>query len=176
VLRWGLVPHWSKALSIGTKLINARVEGIDTKPPFRDAFRQRRCLIPASGFYEWKTTPGGKQPFAIVPRDEPLFAFAGLWENWRDKAAGEGAEWIRSCTIITGAPNDLCAPIHDRMPVILPSHAWPRWLGEEESASGELLALLKPYPASHMRAYPIGARVGAVKNDDESLLEPAATA
>jgi putative SOS response-associated peptidase YedK len=176
VLRWGLVPHWSKDLSVGAKLINARAEGIETKPSFRDAFKHRRCLIPASGFYEWKSAPSGKQAYAVVPKDEPLFAFAGLWENWRDKTAGEGAEWVRTCTIITGTPNELSAPIHDRMPVILPPAAWPTWLGEREASSGALLALLQPYPASHMRAYPIGARVGSVKNDDEALLEPAGSA
>jgi putative SOS response-associated peptidase YedK len=94
ILRWGLVPHWAKDLSFGSRCINARAETIASTPAFRDAFKSRRCIIPASGFYEWKKTGGAKQPFAIVPKDEALFAFAGLWENWRDRSAGEGAEWI----------------------------------------------------------------------------------
>ena len=170
-LRWGLVPHWAKDLSIGSKCINARAEGIAKLPSFRDAFRRRRCLIPASGFYEWAKTKPAKTPYAIVPKDEPIFAFAGLWENWRDKAAGDSAEWIRTCTIITGEPNELVRPIHDRMPVILPREAWAKWLGEESAFADELRALLKPYPAERMRAYPISTRVNSVKNDEPSLLK-----
>ena len=172
-LRWGLVPYWAKDLSSGAKCINARAERVADAPSFRDAFKKRRCIIPASGFYEWKKTGGAKQPYAIVPKDEPAFAFAGLWENWRDKAAGEGAEWVRTCAIITGEPNELVAPIHNRMPVILPREAWPKWLGEQSAHWDELLALLKPYPAERMRAYPISTRVNSVKNDDASLLDAA---
>jgi putative SOS response-associated peptidase YedK len=113
-----------------------------------------------------------KTPYVIVPSDEPLFAFAGLWENWRDKAAGGDAEWIRTCAIITGPPNELVAPIHDRMPVILPSEVWARWLGEEEAGKDELQSLLKPCPAERIRAYSISTRVNSVKNDDAGLIEP----
>ncbi|MGO8920248.1 MAG: SOS response-associated peptidase [Stellaceae bacterium] len=169
-LRWGLVPHWAKDLSFGSRCINARAETVATMPTFRDAFMARRCIVPASGFYEWKKT-GAKQPYAIVPEREPLFAFAGLWENWRDKSAGEGAGWIRTCAIITGEPNELVAPIHDRMPVILPREAWAKWLGEEPAHKDELLALLTPFPAERMRAYPISTRVNSVKNDAPDLLE-----
>jgi putative SOS response-associated peptidase YedK len=109
-LRWGLVPHWAKDLSFGYKTINARAETVAKTPAFRDAFKSRRCIIPASGFYESKKTPEGKVPYAIVPKDEPLFAFAGLWENWRDKATGDAAEWIRTCVIITGEPNEVQRP------------------------------------------------------------------
>jgi putative SOS response-associated peptidase YedK len=119
-LRWGLVPHWANDLKLGSRMINARAEMVVTIPAFRDAFKSRRCIIPASGFYEWKQTGGAKQPYAIVPKGEQLFAFAGLWENWRDKAGGESVEWIRTCAIVTGEPDELMAPIHNRMPVILP--------------------------------------------------------
>lgn len=168
-LRWGLVPHWAKDLSFGARCINARGETLATTPAFRDAFRARRCLIPASGFYEWQKSGATKTPYAILPRDEPFFAFAGLWENWRDKASGE---WIRSCAIVTGPANALLEPIHQRMPVILAPADWPRWLGEEPASSEELLALLKPYPAERIRAYPVSTRVNSVKNDDAGLIEP----
>jgi putative SOS response-associated peptidase YedK len=170
-LRWGLVPHWAKDLSFGARCINARAETIATMSTFREAFNSRRCIIPASGFYEWKKTGATKTPYAILPEGEPLFAFAGLWENWRDQSAGEG-EWIRTCAIVTGKPNQLVAPIHDRMPVILPCEAWAIWLGEEPAHKDEILALLKPFPAARMKVYSIGTRVNAVKNDDAGLIEP----
>jgi putative SOS response-associated peptidase YedK len=170
-LRWGLVPHWAKDLKIGSKMINARAETVATMPAFRDAFKARRCIIPASGFYEWQKTGPAKQPFAIVPEGDPLFAFAGLWENWRDRAAGESAEWIRTCTIITGEPNELVAPIHNRMPVILRREAWPQWLGEGSTRKDDLQLLLNPLPAERMRAYPISSKVNSVKNDEPSLLD-----
>lgn len=171
-LRWGLVPHWAKDLSIGARLINARAETLAKTPSFRDAFARRRCLIPASGFYEWQKNAEGKQPYAIVPADEPLFAFAGLWENWRDRDAGEAAPWLRSCTIVTGPANALLAPIHDRMPVILPRQAWGAWLGEIPASPAALQALLVPFPAERMRAYPVSPRVNNVRNDDSSLADP----
>ena len=171
-LRWGLVPHWAKDLKIGSRLINARAETVATLPAFRDAFESRRCLIPASGFYEWRKDGPTNTPYAIVPTDAPLFAFAGLWENWRDRQAGDDAEWIRTCTIVTGEPNELVAPIHNRMPVILPQEAWARWLGEETVHRDDLLELLNPYPASRMRAYSISPRVNSVRNDDAGLIEP----
>jgi len=171
-LRWGLMPHWAKDLKDGSRMINARAETVATLPAFRDAFKARRCIIPASGFYEWQKTDAGKQPYAIVPDLDPLFAFAGLWENWRVKGAADSAEWIRTCAIITGEPNDLVAPIHNRMPVILPREAWSAWLGEEPASGDDLKALLKPYPAECMRAYPVSTRVNSVKNDDAELIEP----
>lgn len=171
LLRWGLVPLWAKDLAFGPKCINARSETIATNRIFREAFERRRCLVPADGFYEWQKQ-GGKttQPYAIVPQEGGIFAFAGLWERWRNPA---DAGIVRSFTIITGLPNALCAPIHDRMPVILPKSAWPHWLGEEEATPDELLALLRPYPAGLMRAYPIGPAVGNVRNDEPGLLDPA---
>jgi putative SOS response-associated peptidase YedK len=171
-LRWGLVPHWAKDLKFGARTINARAESLATTPAFRDAFAARRCLIPASGFYEWKKDGSTRTPYAIVPADEPLFAFAGLWENWRDRSGGKDAPWIRTCSIVTGEPNPVLAPIHDRMPVILPREAWPRWLGEEEASGEPLSALLTPFPPERMRLYPVSARVNSVKNDDAGLIEP----
>jgi putative SOS response-associated peptidase YedK len=180
-LRWGLVPYWAKDLSIGARLINARAETLATLPAFRDAFERRRCLIPASGFYEWKKDGKARMPYAVVPAgDEPLFAFAGLWENWRDPSTraqdeaskGADAAWLRSCTIVTGEPNALLAPIHNRMPVILPRESWAQWLGEAPADAAALQALLQPFPAERMRLYPVSTRVNSVKNDDASLLEP----
>jgi putative SOS response-associated peptidase YedK len=154
---------------------NARAEGVAILPAFRDAFKSRRCLIPAFGFCEWQKTDATKQPYAIVPEGDPLFAFAGLWENWRDRSAGEGAEWIRTCAIVTGEPNELVAPIHDRMPVILDRSDWAKWLGEYP-AKDALLALLKPFPAERMRVYSVSAKVNSVKNDEPSLIEAAQSA
>jgi putative SOS response-associated peptidase YedK len=167
LLRWGLVPLWAKDPSFGPKCINARAETVATNNIFKDAFARRRCLVPADGFYEWQKNRGKPQPYAIVPEGEGLFAFAGLWERWKNPADGS---ILRSFTIVTGKPNALCAPIHDRMPVILPKQAWSLWLGEDAATSEELLALLVPYPAALMRAYPVGQRVGNVRNDDPELL------
>ena len=168
LLRWGLVPLWAKDLSSGPKCINARRETVATNNIFRDAFERRRCLVPADGFYEWQKRDGKTQPYAIVPLPGSLFAFAGLWERWKNPDDGS---IVRSFTIVTGLPNALCAPIHDRMPVILAPEVWRLWLGEEEASREELLALLAPYPAELMRAYPVGPRVGNVRNDEPALLE-----
>jgi putative SOS response-associated peptidase YedK len=113
---------------------------------------------------------GGSNHGRTRPDGDPLFA--GLWENWRDRNAGDGAEWIRTCTIITGEPNELVAPIHNRMPMILPREAWATWLGEEPADEAALRGLLKPFPTERMRAYPISTRVNSVKNDDAALIEP----
>jgi putative SOS response-associated peptidase YedK len=170
LLRWGLVPLWAKDPSFGPKAINARSETIASNNTFKDAFERRRCLIPADGFYEWQKQAGTKttQPWAIMPA-AGLFAFAGLWERWKNPADGS---ILRSFTIVTGKPNALCEPIHDRMPVILPRAAWPTWLGEDEVGPAALLALLQPYPAELMRTYKIGPRVGNVRNDEPTLLAP----
>jgi putative SOS response-associated peptidase YedK len=171
LLRWGLVPLWAKDLAFGPKCINARSETVATNKIFRDAFERRRCLIPADGFYEWQKTGGKTQPYAIVPAEGGVFAFAGLWERWKN--LGDGSI-VRSFTIVTGLPNPLCQPIHERMPVILPKAAWSLWLGEEEAKPDEILALLSPYPAELMRVYPIGPAVGNVRNDTPDLLDPVA--
>ena len=173
LLRWGLVPLWAKDPSFGPKCINARAETVAANKIFRDAFERRRCLVPADGFYEWQKAGDKTQPYAIVPREGGIFAFAGLWERWKNPADGS---ILRSFTIVTGLPNPLCRPIHERMPVILPQATWPLWLGEAEASLDELLALLVPYPAELMRVYPIGKGVGNVKNDEPGLLEPIETA
>jgi putative SOS response-associated peptidase YedK len=127
VMRWGLVPFWAKDIKVGFANINAKAEGIESKPAFREAFRQRRCLVPVDNFFEWKKTASGKQPYAIALKSRGLMALAGLWENWRSPAG----ERIRSFAIVTTEPNELCAELHNRMPAIIAPEAWPAWLGEE---------------------------------------------
>ena len=146
-LVWGLIPSWSKDPRIGSRMINARAETVANKPAFRAAFKRRRCLIPADGFYEWQQVGARKkkQPFWIGLQDERLFAFAGLWECW---TGSDGSE-LESCTIITCEPNELLAPLHNRMPVILPPDDFERWLSPTESP-GELQSLLIPYPPEEM--------------------------
>jgi putative SOS response-associated peptidase YedK len=170
VMRWGLIPYWARDIKIGFSTINARGEEIDTKPAFREAFRQRRCLVPLDNFYEWAKTPTGKQPYAIALKGGGLMAMAGLWETWRSP---EG-ERIRSFTIATTTPNELCAELHNRMPVVLKPEAWPVWLGEEPADLPQLKALLAPYPSEDMVSWPVSARVGNVRNNDPSLIEPIA--
>ena len=174
LLRWGLIPSWAKDRSIGPRLINAMAETVASKPAFRDAFRHRRCLVPVDFFYEWQKSGSGKQPkqpYAIGLANGAPMALAGLWERWNDPE--EGAV-LHSFTVITGPPNELVAPIHNRMPVILPRESWRSWLGEDRTEAGDLLALLRPYPASGMHAYKIAARVGNVRNNDPELLAPVA--
>ena len=170
VMRWGLVPSWSKDIKVGFANINAKAEGIESKPAFRDAFQRRRCLVPVDNFYEWKKLGTGKQPYSVVLADRGLMALAGLWETWRSPAG----ETIRSFAIITTTPNELCAEIHNRMPVILDPKNWPAWLGEEPAQPPQLKALLAPYPAAEMICWPVSARVGNVRNNDASLIEPIA--
>ena len=170
VMRWGLIPCWAKDIKIGFSTINSRAEEIDTKPAFREAFRQRRCLVPLDSFYEWKKTPAGKQPYAIALKSAGLMAMAGLWETWRSPAG----ERIRSFTIATTTPNELCAELHNRMPVVLKPEVWPAWLGEETADPAHLKALLVPYPSEEMICWPVSPRVGSVKNNDASLIEPLA--
>jgi putative SOS response-associated peptidase YedK len=168
VMRWGLVPFWAKDIKVAFANINAKAEGIETKPAFREAFRQRRCLVPVNSFYEWKKIASGKQPYAIALKSRGLMALAGLWENWRSPAG----ERIRSFAIVTTEPNELCAELHNRMPVVLAPEAWPAWLGEEPADEPHLKALLAPYPSDDMICWPVSARVGNVKNNDASLVEP----
>jgi putative SOS response-associated peptidase YedK len=170
VMRWGLIPCWAKDIKIGFSTINARAEEIDTKPAFREAFRQRRCLVPLDNFYEWQKTPTGKQPYAIGLKGGGLMATAGLWETWRSPGSPSG-ERIRSFTIATTTPNELCAKLHNRMPVVLKPEAWAAWLGEEPADLPQLKALLAPYPSIEMICWPVNARVGNVKNNDPSLIE-----
>ena len=162
------MPYWAKDIKVGFASFNAKAEGIETKPAFREAFRQRRCLVPVDNFYEWKKTGTGKQPYAIALADRQIMALAGVWETWRSPAG----ERIRSFAIITTEPNELCAALHNRMPAVLAPVAWPVWLGEAPADVPELKALLAPYPSDGMIAWPVSPRVGAVKNNDASLFEP----
>jgi putative SOS response-associated peptidase YedK len=161
-LRWGLIPAWAKEASIGYKMINARAETAAEKPAFRQAMRKRRCLIPADGFYEWKKAAGKKLPYCFTMADDAVFAFAGLWEQWRNPAG----EPIESCTILTTEPNELAREIHDRMPVILSPEDYELWLDPGFARMDALQEMLKPYPADEMRCYRVSERVNQVKNDD----------
>ena len=166
-VRWGLIPFWAKDTSISYKLINARAEGIDAKPSFREAFKRgRRCLIAADGFYEWQKKGAAKQPRRITLKDGEPFAFAGLWERW--EKAPDGMP-IESCTIITTAANQLLRPLHDRMPVILPPDDYAAWLGED--AARDVAELLQPYPSEEMRAYCVSTAVNSVRNDGPECVE-----
>ena len=169
LLRWGLIPSWADDPGIGSRMINARAETAPEKPSFRRAFRERRCLIPADGFYEWKRTDGAKQPYYIRMREGRPFAFAGLWESWKD----DGSPELRSCAILTTAPNALAGEIHDRMPVILPADSYDAWL-DPEAEKEQLVALLAPYPEAEMEAYPVSRFVNSPSNNDPRCIEPAA--
>jgi putative SOS response-associated peptidase YedK len=167
MLRWGLVPFWAKDLKVGSQMINARAETVAEKPAFRHAMHQRRCIVPATGFFEWRGEPGRKQAFAITVPGRHLFGFAGLWERWKPKdVAGEPVETF---TIVTTDANASVVPIHDRMPVILPEAAYDEWLfGTAEAA----LTLLKPY-ASAVETRAIGSLVGNSRNDVPEVLADA---
>lgn len=167
LFRWGLVPSWAKELQIGARLINARAETAAEKPAFRAAFKQRRCLIPASGFYEWQKVNGRKQPFFIHPSDAELFAFAGLWEVWQ----GSDGRELQSCTILTTAPNELMLSIHNRMPAILARAEFTTWL-EPVLPTEEAQRLLRPFPANRMAAYPVSARVNKPSYDAPDCILP----
>jgi putative SOS response-associated peptidase YedK len=172
-MRWGLIPSWAKDMKIGFQTINARSDGLDSKPAFKGAWKAgRRCLIIAGGFYEWrKRGTADKQPFAVTMGNRGLMAFAGLWDGWKDPA-NPAAGWLRTCTIITTEANCLTAPIHDRMPVILGFEDWPKWLGEDPANENELRALLKPFPSERMAMWAVDKKVGNIKNDSPDLLEP----
>jgi putative SOS response-associated peptidase YedK len=172
MLRWGLIPYWAKDIKVGFANINAKAEGIESKPAFRKAFERRRCLVPVDNFYEWRKTEIGIQPYVLALADRGIMALAGLWENWQSPAG----EWVRSFAIITTTPNELCAEIHNRMPVILKPEAWPAWLGEEPATVPDLKALLAPYPSNDMICWPVSTRVGNVRNNDSSLIQPVAAA
>ncbi len=167
-LQWGLVPFWADDADIGSSLINARSETVLEKPSFRDAFRKRRCLIPASGFYEWKSTNGSKQPYYITSDSQSLFAFAGLWEHWEDE---ETDDEINSCTILTTDPNQLMRPIHNRMPVILHPSRYDAWLNTGENPE-DLTAFFTPYQSDRLEAYPVSRHVNNPEHDDPTCIEP----
>ena len=169
LLRWGLIPGWAQDPSVGYRLINARAETAAEKPAFRAAFKRRRCLVVADGFYEWQARGRGrpKQPFLIRRRDARPFAFAGLWEHWRPK---EG-EPIESCTIVTTAANTLVADLHDRMPVILDPADYDLWLDPQEQDAERLRGLLRPCPDAWLECYPVGRFVNDPRTDDPRCIE-----
>jgi putative SOS response-associated peptidase YedK len=164
---WGLIPHWAKDKTIGYKTINARGESVAAKPAFRAAFRQRRCLVPATGFYEWKVQDGGKQPYLIRPASGGLISFAGLWETW----AGPEGE-VRSFTIITTEPNELMARIHERMPAIIPREYYTRWLDPALQDPAQIQPMIGSYPAGELQAIPVGRQINNARSQGPELIEP----
>jgi putative SOS response-associated peptidase YedK len=167
---WGLIPSWSKDPSLGARMINARAETVDEKPSFRTAFKRRRCIVPASGFYEWMKQEGGKQPYFITSASGDLLGFAGLWESWR----GPDGEEIESCTILTTDANETIAPLHDRMPVILTPEDYEEWLGDGKDATPTHLSRLKhlfrPYPAAQIQLHPVGTYVNSPRNEGKACI------
>jgi putative SOS response-associated peptidase YedK len=168
LMRWGLIPIWAKDMSDAAGKINARSETAATLPAFRDAMKSRRCIIPADGFYEWRRTGGQKQPFCFEVGDGELFAFAGLWERWKNP----DGEWVKSFSILTTAPNAVTSTVHDRMPVILDRADYDLWLDPAMTNVEAATDMLKPYPADQMRSYPVGSRVNSVANDDAECSTP----
>jgi putative SOS response-associated peptidase YedK len=168
-MRWGLVPFWAKDPSIGNRMINARSETAAEKPAFRASFKKRRCLVAADGFYEWKRQKNAKQPFYIRLKDHQPFAIAGLWDRWKNK---ETEETLHSCTLLTVGPNALMEDIHNRMPVILHPEDYDRWLDPELNDREELEAMLRPFEAEAMEAYPVSTVVNNARNDRPECIEP----
>jgi putative SOS response-associated peptidase YedK len=167
-MQWGLIPSWAKDPSIGNKLINARAETVSEKPSFRSAFKRRRCLIVADGFYEWQKVEGRKQPYYIQRQDGKPFAFAGLWERWQPPTGEE----IVTCTIVTTSANALMQPIHERMPVILLLDSYDRWLDPNESDRKLLQDLLQPCASEVLKAFPISSTVNNPANDNPDCIVP----
>ncbi|MCO5212049.1 MAG: SOS response-associated peptidase [Caldilinea sp.] len=168
---WGLIPSWSKDPSIGARMINARAETVDEKPSFRAAFKRRRCIIPASGFYEWRKTNGAKQPYYITSATGDILGFAGLWEQW----SGPDGEELESCTILTTEPNEAVSRLHNRMPVILAPEDYDEWLGKPGDATpaqlSQLKHLFRPFPDALMKLYPVSTYVNNPRNEGEACVE-----
>ncbi len=169
LVRWGLVPYWAKDISIGNRMINARSETIASKPAFRAAFSRRRCLVLADGFYEWKRQGKVKTPFYIRLSSRRPFSFAGLWERWKGPDDAE----VLSCTIVTGAANDLMAPIHDRMPIVVAPEDRARWLTPERVSSDEMADILSPPPSEGFEIFEVSRLVNSPKNDSPECVAPA---
>jgi len=167
LLKWGLIPSWAKDSSIGAKLINARSETVTEKPSFREAFKRRRLLVPADGFYEWQRAGGRKQPFFFHMKDDRPFVFAGLWDRWMN----EDGEVIESCTILTTEANEVLTPVHDRMPVILHPETYDLWLDDDVRKASLREELLRPFPASEMEGYPVGLSINSPHNQGGRLIE-----
>jgi putative SOS response-associated peptidase YedK len=172
MMRWGLIPSWAKDTSGAARMINARSETAHTLPAFRDAMKLRRCLVPADGFYEWQRRGSAKQPFCFEVGNGGLFAFAGLWERWRDPSG----QWVKSCAILTTTPNAVTSAIHDRMPVILRKDDYDVWLDPGMQNVAAVSEMLKPYDAKSMRSYPVSTRINYVANDDEECSRPVESA
>jgi putative SOS response-associated peptidase YedK len=168
LMRWGLIPFWAKDASIGARMINARSETAAEKPSFRTAFRRRRCLVPADGFYEWQKLDGAKQPVYVSLKDRAAFAFAGLWDRWQDPENGV----VESCTLLTGEPNQLLRPIHNRMPVILDPKEYTLWLDREVQEAERLQPLLRSYPSGQMQAYAVSRYVNSPRNEGPECIAP----
>jgi len=179
LMRWGLVPHWAREPSIGNKLNNARSDGLFDKPSFRQAARRRRCLLPASGFYEWQAaaTPTSaktpKQPWYFSSADALPLAMAGIFEAWRPN---DQTEWLVTCCIVTTEANELLAPVHDRMPVLLAREDWARWLDREQQDPAALQDLLKPSPPQWLHAWPVARTVSSGAAEGQALIDPLAQA
>lgn len=167
-MKWGLIPNWARDVSIASSTINAKCETAAMKPAFRDPFKFRRCLIPADGFYEWKRTANTKQPYCFEVNDGELFAFAGLWDGWKDA----NGNWVKTCSILTTTPNAVTSAVHDRMPVILDRESYDLWLDPGMTNVQVVSEMLKPYDARLMRSYPISMRINHVANDDEECSRP----
>ena len=167
-MRWGLIPSWAKDPTIATRTINAKSETAAIKPAFRDPLKFRRCLIPADGFYEWQRAGKSKQTFCFEVSDGELFAFAGLWDGWKDA----NGQWVKTCSILTTTPNAVTSTVHDRMPVILDPDSYDLWLDPEMRNVAVISELLKPYDARLMRCYPVNTRINNVANDDEECSYP----
>jgi putative SOS response-associated peptidase YedK len=165
---WGLIPHWAKDSTGAAGMINARSETASSKPAFRDALKSRRCLIPADAFYEWKRDGKTKQPFCFEVNEGELFAFAGLWDRWKDA----NGNWIRTYSILTTTPNSVTSPVHDRMPVILDPDSYDLWLDPGMQNVAAASDLFKPYDARLMRCYPISTRINHVANDEAECSAP----
>ncbi len=168
LLRWGLIPSGASDPAIGNRLINARAETVAQKPSFRSAFKYRRCLVPADGFYEWQKTQHGKQPYSVRMAAAEVFALAGLWERWEGAAGGA----VESFTIITTTPNELVERLHDRMPVILRPDEFDRWLDPHYRDTSALHRLLRPYPANEMTAHPVSRYVNKPENKGPECIDP----
>ena len=166
-LKWGLIPSWAKDADMAARLINARSETAREKPSFREAFRKRRCLIPADGFYEWQRAGGRKLPFFFQMKDERPFGFAGLWERWQ----GEGERPVESCAILTTEANEVLRPVHDRMPVIVHPDDYELWLDMDDRKLDLVAELLRPYPAEEMRAHRVSDEVNNVRHQGDGLIE-----
>jgi putative SOS response-associated peptidase YedK len=176
LLRWGLVPSWAKTPAVGDRQINARAESIAERGAYQQAFRKRRCIVPADAFYEWQTVDGVKVPYLVRRRDGDPLAFAGIWEVWRepDAPADDPDAWLRTCAIVTTRANEFLAPVHDRMPVVLGSDAWDTWLDPRTRDPHALQSLLVPAPDEWFEIYEVSRRVNKPENNDADLLRPVA--